>query len=101
MQAPPRREAVLYCCADCKRASFSDLSDSGILYCFSKKSPEPDFLSYDGKSLRGEADLRMRVAPLVLTAALSMILGASPDFGAGLFSLRKAAASEIFGGESL
>ena len=67
---------------------------------FSKKSPEPDFLSYDGKSLRGEADLRM-LAPLVLTAALSMILGASPDFGAGLFSFAEAAASEIFGGELL
>lgn len=64
---------------------------------FTGKNINPDFSVYDGKSLTGEADIKM-LAPLVLTAVFSVILGIMPDFGVKLLTFAEAAAAEIFEG---
>ncbi len=64
---------------------------------FTGKNVNEAFVSYDGKSLKGEAN-RCMLVPLVLTAAISVLLGVMPDFGPGLLSFAQEAASEIFRG---
>lgn len=51
-------------------------------------------------SLTTEADKKMLI-PIVITAALSIILGLMPNFGAGLLSLAENASEAIFGGTLL
>ncbi len=68
-----------------------------VYLAFSGKNVNPAYLSYDGKSLRGEAG-KLMLIPLMVTAAVSVLLGVAPDLGAGLLSFAGEAAREIFEG---
>ncbi|MDD6043130.1 MAG: monovalent cation/H+ antiporter subunit D family protein [Eubacteriaceae bacterium] len=63
---------------------------------FSRKSINPDFRDYN-MTLKGEADWKM-LAPLVITACVSVLLGVMPNFGVHLFDLAQMAAEAVFEG---
>ena len=63
---------------------------------FTTKDVNPAFEKYSMK-LDGEASKAMLI-PLVITAAISILLGIVPDAGAQLYSLAEAAATSIFEG---
>ena len=65
---------------------------------FTKRNVNPDFLAYPARSvLKGEANKAM-LAPLLLTAAVSILLGVMPDAGPHLLQLAEMAAKSIFKG---
>ena len=67
---------------------------------FTGRNVNGDFASYETFTLKGEASKAMLV-PILLTAAISILLGLYPDLGLHLYSFAETAAMEIFKGGTL